>query len=73
MMNAHLAEALPTALNLTRPDSIQAVRFVKNDDGMTFNWYSQDLEEGTTLLTAANVTAGDVTYIVGMLEMRGWK
>ena len=73
MLTTNLAEALPTAFNLTRPDGIHAVRFVKNKDGMTFNWYSQDLEEGSTLLTAANVTAGDVTYIAGMLEMRGWK
>ena len=68
-----MADDLPAALNLTRPDGIHAIRFVKNSDGVTFNWYTQDLEEGITLLTAANATAGDVTYIAGMLETRGWK
>lgn len=63
---------LDNAINLTRPDGIQGVRFVKNPNGL-YNWYSQDLEEGTTLLTAEGIDSDNVLYISGLLTARGWR
>ena len=67
------AADLPTAINLTRPDAGAAVRFVKNPDGVSFSWWSQDLEHDSDILMAADLRAQEVKVLIGTFRGLGWR
>ena len=67
------AADLPTAMNFTRPDAGAAVRFVKNPDGVSFSWCSQDLEHDSDILMAANLRAQEVKVLIGTFRDLGWR